>query len=38
VFGAVEEIAGGGDGETSLERIEAADVCEFLAEHFTGTF
>ena len=38
VFGAVEEIAGGGDGETALERIEAADGFEFLAEHFAGPF
>ena len=38
VFGAVEEIAGRGDRETSLERIEAADGFEFLAERLAGPF
>ena len=38
VFGAVEEIAGRGDGDASFEGVETADRFEFLAEHFAGSF
>ena len=38
VFGAVEEIAGGGDGDTALQRIETADLFEFLTKDLAGPF
>ena len=38
VFGAVEEVAGRGDGDTSLEGVEPADLFEFLAEHLARAF
>ena len=38
VFGAVEEIASRGDGDTPFEWIESTDGLEFLAEDFAGLF
>ena len=38
VFGAVEEVAGRGDGDASLEGVEPADLLELLAEHLAGAF
>ena len=38
VFGAVEEIASRGDGDTAFKWIESTNGLEFLAEHFAGTF
>ena len=38
VFGAVEEVAGRGDGDTELEGVEPADLFEFLAEHLASAF
>ena len=38
VFGAVEEVAGRGDGDASFEGVEPADLFEFLAEHLASTF
>ena len=38
VFGTVEEVAGGGDGDASLWRVEAADLFEFLAKDLAGSF
>ena len=38
VFGAVEEVAGRGDGDASFEGVEPTDLFEFLAEHLAGAF
>ena len=38
VFGAVEQIASRGDGDTPFKWIESTDGLEFLAEDFTGPF
>ena len=38
VFGAVEQIASRGDGDTPFQWIESTNGLEFLAEHFTGPF
>ena len=38
VLGAVEEVAGQGDGDTSFEGVEPADLFKFLAEHLAGAF
>ena len=38
VFGTVEEIAGGGDGDTSFQWVETADLFEFLAKDLAGSF
>ena len=38
VFGAVEEVAGRGDGDTALEGVEPTDLFEFLAEHLARAF
>ena len=38
VFGAVEEVAGRGDGDASFEGIEPTDLFEFLGEHLAGAF
>ena len=38
VFGAVEEVAGRGDGDTALEGVEPTDLFEFLTEHLARAF
>ena len=38
VFGAVEEVAGRGDGDVSFKWVEAADLFEFLAKDLAGSF
>ena len=38
VFGTVEEVASGGDGDTSFQWVETADLFEFLAKDLTGSF
>ena len=38
VFGAVEEVAGRGDGDAPFEGVEPADLFKFLAEHLAGAF
>ena len=38
VFGAVEEIASRGDGDTAFQWIESTNGLEFLAEDFAGPF
>ena len=38
VFGAVEEIASRGDGDTAFQGVETADLFEFLTKDFTGPF
>ena len=38
VLGAVEEVAGRGDGDASFEGVEPADLFKFLAEHLAGAF
>ena len=38
VFGAVEQIASRGDGDTAFQWIESTDGLEFLAEDFAGPF
>ena len=38
VFGAVEQIASRGDGDTPFQWIESTNGLEFLAEDFTGPF
>ena len=38
VLGAVEEVAGRGNGDTALEGVEPADLFKFLAEHLAGAF
>ena len=38
VFGAVEEVAGRGDGDTALEGVEPADLFEFLTEDLARAF
>ena len=38
VFGAVEQIASRGDGDTPFKWIESTNGLEFLAEHFAGPF
>ena len=38
VLGAVEEVAGRGDGDAPFEGVEPADLFKFLAEHLAGTF
>ena len=38
VFGAVEEVAGGGDGDASFSGVETADLFEFFAEDLAGSF
>ena len=37
VFGAVEEIAGRGDGDTAFQGIETADLFEFLTKDLAGS-
>ena len=36
VFDGVEEIAGGDDGDTAFQRIETADLLEFLTKDLTS--
>ena len=38
VFGAVEEVASGGDGHALFQWVETADLFEFFAEDLTGSF
>ena len=38
VFGAVEEVVGGDDGDASFQWVEAADLFEFLAKDLAGYF
>ena len=38
VFGSVEEVASGGDGDTSFQWVETTDLFEFLAKDLTGSF
>ena len=38
VFGAVEEVASGGDGDASFQGVETTDLFEFFAEDLTGSF
>ena len=38
VLGAVEEVAGRGDGDAPFEGVEPADLFKFLAEHLAGAF
>ena len=38
VFGAVEEVAGRGNGDASLEGVEPTDLFELLAEHLASAF
>ena len=38
VFGAVEEVAGRGDGDAALEGVELTDLFELLAEHLASAF
>ena len=38
VFGAVEEVAGRGDGDAPFEGVEPADLLELLAEHLASPF
>ena len=38
VFGAVEEVAGRGDGDATFEGVEPTDLFELLAEHLAGAF
>ena len=38
VFGAVEQIASRGDGDTAFQWIESTNGLEFLAEDFAGPF
>ena len=38
VFGAVEEVAGRGNGDAPLEGVEPTDLLELLAEHLAGAF
>ena len=38
VFGTVEEVAGGGNGDASFQGVEATDLFKFLAEDLAGPF
>ena len=38
VFGAVEEVAGQGDGDAPLEGVEPTDLLELLTEHLASAF
>ena len=38
VFGVAEEVAGGGDGDTSFQWVETADLFEFFAKDLAGSF
>ena len=38
VFGAVEEVVGGGDGDASFQWVEATDLFEFLTKDLAGCF